>query len=465
MKDSEQSSPLAKVIGKDGQISHVERDVLNAAQMAGFDRSAVSSEAKAWVDYLYSTTLGYERAHKPRKRGRRARDASVFRLACGALGHDLVRHSVNEDALGFLYRPLNRVELSNTPVSSDNFEKLIPCWVGLGWLEHTGFINAFDDFEGKKSGGGYSKVRRYRATDAFLQDAQRHGIDAEKIKDHFELSHRHADIIQLRNKKTNRSALGPKAQRVRMDGPKVQACKERIEKLNYRLLDYEYSLSHPPSVRRLFNCADRSGFDFDLGGRLYCISDDNWMEMSQENRAMIEIDGMRTAEIDVGASHLTILYGLCKVEPENIGSAYVIGDYPRDLVKKLIVTCLGKGRLPTRWPKGLNEEFEAEHGWSPKKRYKLKDVVADILLRHPVLANLEPDVLDWANLQYEESECFISTMERLFDHKVASLPVHDSLIVKCTEVGRAFYMLEHAYKDRFGITPSISIPNWAAAYV
>tara|TARA_R100001369_G_scaffold28356_1_gene51033 strand:+ start:1610 stop:2980 length:1371 start_codon:yes stop_codon:yes gene_type:complete len=455
---------MTKVVGTDGQTSLVERDVLNNAQMAGFDRGPVSPEAEAWVEHLLTATLAYEAKHHPRSRARRAADLKAFRLACGAFGHDLVCHSVNHDALGFMYRPLNRVELANTLVSSNHFENLIPAWIGLGWLEHSGFINAFEDFEGAKGGGGYSKVRRYRATMEFLTVAQRLEIEATTIKDHFELSYKHADIIQVRNKKTSRSVVGSKAQRVRMDGPKLQACREQVEKLNSDLLKYDYSLSHPPAVRRLFNCADRTGFDFDLGGRVYCISDDNWMEQSPEERALITIDGERTAEIDVSASHLTILYGLCEVGPESIVSFYRIEGYPRDLIKKLIVTSLGKGRFPTRWPKGFNEEFEATHGWQPKKRYKLKDVLAAIKFRHPVLGNLQPDVLDWANLQYEESECFISAMDQLFNDNIPSLPVHDSLIVKCSDIRKAHSVLEGAYRLRFGFNPVITMPSWAANY-
>jgi hypothetical protein len=41
-----QSSPMVKVVGIDGQTSLVERDVLNEAHMAAFDRAFVSSKAE-----------------------------------------------------------------------------------------------------------------------------------------------------------------------------------------------------------------------------------------------------------------------------------------------------------------------------------------------------------------------------------------------------------------------------------
>lgn len=100
-----------------------------------------------------------------------------------------------------MFRSLNRAELSFSLVSSTHFEQMIEAWLRLGWLEYAGHIDAKDDWEGKSLKFGYSRTRRYRATELFLAKAQRFGIASASIKDHFQLSHRHADVIQLRNKK------------------------------------------------------------------------------------------------------------------------------------------------------------------------------------------------------------------------------------------------------------------------
>ena len=181
------------------------------------------------------------------------------------------------------------------------------------------------------------------------------------------------------------------------------------------------------------------------------------MEKSKEERAQILIDGQATVEIDVRASHLSILYALSGEELDLHQDPYAIGNYPRDIVKKIIVTAIGAGRMPRQWPRKFNDEYEEEDGWKPKDRYVLKDLVAMILLRHPVLENLETDVLDWANLQFEESECFLSAMLSLHEeHGVPSLPVHDSLIVRAQDAEVTEEVLKGAYYDRFGFYPTLS---------
>ncbi|MDP5220040.1 hypothetical protein Q5Y75_22785 [Ruegeria sp. 2205SS24-7] len=223
---------------------------------------------------------------------------------------------------------------------------------------------------------------------------------------------------------------------------------------------HEYNLSDIPMVRRVFNCGDRPGFDFNLGGRFYCASDDNWMEMPKEKRANIRIDGEETTEIDVRASHLSILCSMFG-EPLNRDiDPYAVEGIHRDIVKKIVVTAIGSGKLPTQWPKGFKEDFKARHGWAPERRSKLKDITEVISKKHPVLSKLRKGELDWANLQFEEAECFLAAMSRLHDERKApSLPVHDSLIVRVCDAGYAANFLRDAYEDRLGFRPHVDIQS------
>ncbi len=68
---------------------------------------------------------------------------------------------------------------------------------------------------------------------------------------------------------------------------------------------------------------------------------------------------------------------------------YQIGGIPREVTKRIVVASIGRGKPPSRWPRSFNDDFIAEHGYHPRDRYKLKDVVSSILARHPVLSNLE----------------------------------------------------------------------------
>ncbi|ARE81785.1 hypothetical protein ROSMUCSMR3_00277 [Roseovarius mucosus] len=437
------------------KIKTPDRDVLNKAKMANFNRAAKTAPAKNWVDWLVRQTLAYEAAHDPRKRVRQRKAHDGFEAAIGALGADLLRAYGHEEAEGFMYRPMHREELADTFVTSDSFDKLIKFWGGLGWLEMTGHINSTDDWEGQDI-PGYSKVRRYRATASFVASAQEFQLTPDTMTDNFEISHKHADLVQVR--KTSRRAYGQKTsgQRVRPKGPKVADQKRLMQRLNQGLLAHTYSLKEPPMMRRLFNCADRAGFDFNLGGRFYCISSDNWMDMPKPERKKIMIDGETTSEIDVSASHLFILYALHGEHLDYGSDPYRVADYPREVIKQIVVSMIGAGKVPERWPKDFNAAYKEEHGHLPNDDYKLKDVVTAILRKHPILKKLKKDKLDWANLQFEESECFLSTMLELHElYDVTSLPIHDSLIVRQSDKTMAERVLGQAYKFRFGHVPKI----------
>lgn len=438
----------------------VDKEILNKAWMASFNRIPMSGPAKDWVDWLVKRTLKHEAKKYPRKRKRKLKDQEAFTEAVGAFAADLLLHQRNEASEGFMYRRLDREELSSTLVSGTNFEKLITYWSELDWLEKTGHIKAYDDFEGDRI-DGYAKARRYRATPAFINDAETFQLTPASLVRNFEASHKHATVVQMRNSKSFKNGSTQRGKNVRIKGPKFQAQLTTMRKLNQLMLSHQYSLSEPPMLRRLFNCADRKGFKFDLGGRFYCSSIDNWMDIPKAERRKILIDGQQTHEIDVRASHLSILYALSE-QPMPSGDPYDSPGYPREIVKQVIVAAIGSGKLPVRWPKGFNEAYKKEYGHLPSADYKLKDVVTAVVKKHPVLKKLKKDRLDWANLQFEESECFLITMLELHQvHGVPSLPVHDSLIVRSSDVFLAHDVLQKAYKSRLGFSPTITIPTEA----
>ncbi|WP_170363913.1 MULTISPECIES: hypothetical protein [Ruegeria] len=440
-------------------------DILNNAKMATFDRSPRSDVAKSWVDAIQALTMAHEAANHPRKRARRQADHLSFGEAVGAFAADLLRHSTNEDSHGFMHRSANREELTSTLVSSDNFEKLVQYWTELSLLEMTGYIDAHDDFEGARV-PFYRRSRRFRATRLFLDLASDHGVKPKEVKDHFEVSHRHANVVQVRAAKgVDQSNFG-RGKLIKQNGDGYRGECDRVRHLNQLIANHEYNLSDTPIVRRVFNCGDRRGFDFNLGGRFYGASDDNWMDMPKAQRARIRIDGEETTEIDVRASHLSILYSILGKSPDRTADPYSIEGIHREVVKKVIVTAIGSGKLPSRWPKGFKEEFEVQHGWAPQKRHKMKDITEAISKKHPVLLKLKKGELDWANLQFEEAECFFTAMMRMHNEdQVPSLPVHDSLIVRMRDAGYAANCLRDAYEKRLGFRPHVDIPGVEFAYL
>ncbi len=437
-------------------VTRLLRHTFNKARFASLDRSTVSEASKNFVSELVDRTIAYEAQYHPRKRVRRQNDLDNFKLAVGALAADLIKHSANEAAKGYMYRPAYKDELAQTLVSSDALIKLRTYWIGMGLMEETGFVHARASFEADDRTQTYRKARRYRATPMLLEMAQSYQLIAANISEHFERNHRRVNVLQVSGSKGSDYAIPEQGKLIKQSGIKFQERRAEVEALNTQLARHRFNLSDKPMLRRIFNCGDRKGFDFNLGGRFYCASDDDWMQMPKETRRAILIDGEPTCEIDVSSSQLSILYA---IEGETLAydpDPYQIEGIPREVTKQIIVASIGRGKPPSRWPRSFNEDFIAKHGYHPRDWYKLKDVVSSVLARHPVLSSLEPEKLDWAVLQYEEAECFLTAMQRLYElYDIPSLPVHDSLIVRQRDHELALTVLKDAYGVRLGFIPQV----------
>ena len=213
---------------------------------------------------------------------------------------------------------------------------------------------------------------------------------------------------------------------------------------------------YKPRLYRLFNRGNYRDFNFNMGGRLYCASDDNWQSRNSDARSLITINGQDTVELDISASHMVVLHGITRKPLDTTVDPYDLEGVERDVVKNVFSAWCGLGRSPRRWPKKFREEYAQRKGRELNQVYKLKNVVAALRTRHPALNKIKSGSLDWSKLQFEESECFLSVMldlQRNFE--VPALPVFDSLIVPEKDSGLTTEILKSAYQDRFGIRPQV----------
>ena len=75
-----------------------------------------------------------------------------------------------------------------------------------------------------------------------------------------------------------------------------------------------------------------------------------------------------------------------------------------------------------------------------------------------MLSRIKYGDLDWAKLQFEESECFIECLLELGrEHGVTGLPIHDSLIVAQRHQELAERCLKEAYRRRLGYIPVVRL--------
>lgn len=440
------------------------RGHLENARMAEFVFVPVTDEAIALTKHLLEVTLSQEAVSNPRKRRRRGADLKSFEGSIAAFAADLIHHSQFEEAGGFMYRPSDKDGLGQTMVSVRSFELIVPLWGALGWMEFTDAFQVKEPFEEDDTAGLVlmARARRFRATDTLLGIAARYGIEPGNLREYFRKDPSGLSPVTVRSELPAKGPWKKRASNMKVQGAKLrQRLKDegkRVAEINRYLATSGFDLFEPPRVFRLFNRGDWKTFDFNMGGRLYCRSEDNWQQAKPEARRLITWCGEPTVELDVRASHLSILYALCGQVLSQEHDPYLIPPYDRELTKGLFTIITGRGSRPTRWTKELGKYFLEAHGKQLGKVHKVDDVLDALYRKHPLLNRIKYGSLDWATLQFEESECFLDCLTRLGrDHGVTGLPIHDSLIVAQRHQELAEQALKEAYQRRLGFSPVIKV--------
>ena len=431
---------VLKLMTNKGRLSHLgiapEMRHLTAARMATLMHEATSDQAIAFRDEVLSL-LYYSKAKLDRREGKRVRrPQSKERLAhcltLDAILADLILATDNTNALGFCYRSSNRQGFTDsaTKATSKVYDWQIDALEATGLIDRKGGYAANEDFDGAKI-VHHRRATRLRATWALMEIAQRHGIDHSSLYSHYaKLKQEPKATIVL---KTSSTRTGRGRVMRCPDNERTAELRRPIDAINDAYAQNRFEGTPSPVLRRVFNCADTNGFDFNKGGRL--IAD--FQDMPRESRASILIDGRAVVELDLKASQLTILYGITKT-PMREGDPYQIDGVPRSVVKAVVTTMIGLGHTNlTRWPsetrKGLLADLGDNGPMSSKafgKLYAAKTMAAKVLKAHPVLHHLSPDKLDWADLQFIESEVMVAVIHELTVHcDIPALPIHDSIIV------------------------------------
>jgi hypothetical protein len=236
--------------------------------------------------------------------------------------------------------------------------------------------------------------------------------------------------------------------------PKLEVLNSEVASLNAFLETFEFNIS-TPQYKRTFNNGDDPHFNYDQGGRLYCVSDDNYQQWDGSERVKITINGEPCSEVDVSSSFLLVFHWLCGATFDVSKDLYRVPGIERMVVKKLIVCRFGADDWPTQWPKGFKADYEKETGKKLLSRYKLSETCEAIQNALPILASIEQTKNGWAQLQYWESQAVIAAMRELREAGIAALPIHDSLLVPASHVDAAKQALERSYLDHFEIRPGL----------
>lgn len=389
-----------------------------------------------------------------------------FKEAVGALIADLLRNA-EQDIRQFGYRPLRPSAFTGLGVGYR------PVRVALDGLRKIGAIEvgcrghqqwATPDFCDGPPYPLWRKATRFQATPWFFQVAEAYRITPANWRDHFELRPPMRVVSDPLVRRTSSVSVGRwkfRGNSMKIDydnDPIACALRDQVNALNAFVAEQTITPACHRGFRRIFNEGDKSDFRWNKGGRLYSIGG-GYQLMPKAMRREMTINGEPVAEIDIRASHLTILHGL-KGEPFDAEAAdpYAVPDIPREVVKALVAMTLGHKRFQRAWSRTAKEELEDELGCSLQKAYPIRETREKVLTALPVLADWPECALTCFDLQYIESCVLMETICSLaFEHRIVALPIHDSIIVPESSIEVACETLRDAFRRTVGLFPALKV--------
>ena len=401
---------------------------------------ALTAEATA----LVQTVLNNHVLPSASVGGKTIRPTSMVKLREGvtAIVSDLLIAASGGEWCSRSIRPESFTE---EPIGRTAFESVKSSMETAGLLV---FVKGF-----RKQREGFSPARDeppcFRATPALVALASSHGISMVDVVGHFgwtrpfsandgTSAEEQGIVIETRTSATKDKdgrRISPKPITL-SDSRQAAILQDQMAKLNAYLLKGNRVAGFAfGGIRRVFSDADKTGFDWQWGGRFYSRKGwdayERWSGGLATRKRRIRIDGQAVVEVDIAAAFLTIVYGLAGVAFDPSVDPCQIDGFDRERVKGWITSVFGQGTIAA--------------GGRPCNRVRVATV-----LRHPVLANFNSKGIGWQQLQYYESEILIRALERLSDdHGIIALPMHDGLIVAERDAQRTKEAIEWAFSAYF----------------
>lgn len=179
---------------------------------------------------------------------------------------------------------------------------------------------------------------------------------------------------------------------------------------------------------------------------------------------ILRIDGEVCCEIDIVSSIPSVLFGLYvsknRLNDRECFDYYqavvdVLPELTRDAVKTIFISSLGTGFLnKDKHPKALKDDHPDVASTLP-----WRDIKSAMMKGMPQIGMLEKRHMDWAYLDYRESEVLRVTMEQLLEHGVGVLPLHDSIIVPLKHKEQAEQIYRKTFYDQLGVWPMMKVQS------
>lgn len=386
-----------------------------------------------------------------------SRPTGKYKTALAAAVFDLLKAG-SFDPVRACYRPMAAHDFTGNPVGYRPFRRVIDHLSGAGYIAVT---KGQADPRAVTTKQGV--VTRIRPTIKLFDVLASQGISSANRWSHFVEDGR-APVGELIRLKATRPELGngrkgiARSMSVDRAHAKVAAYSEQVERLNDFLAKQAIEGVEHHGLFRGFNLGDDASFEWNKGGRLYSLGG-GYQNAPKEERLAMRINGERVVEIDIGASHLTILHSLLGVPLPNKDDLYEGLGFPRVVAKAWISITLGYGRIPKRWSARARESYNEDF---PRQNIQRDYPIAktgDLVIRQfPILESYVRSNLTWADLQFIESEIVIRAMIHLMDrYNLPSLPVHDSIIVPKSAMRLGHQALRDSFYRSTSLHPILKI--------
>ena len=305
---------------------------------------------------------------------------------------------------------------------------------------------------------------RFRAEATLISLASECGINPKELDAHFRPMARPARIAHPLLLRSASRYVGWKKQQGRnipidYGKPQAAALAKQVNDLNSFFADIQIEPAGDHyAFHRIFNEGDAPGFDWNKGGRLYSIGD-SYQQRKSADRASIKLNGQPVIEIDIQASHLTILSALLRkpIDPTS-SDPYQHPSIPRRILKGWVVMTLGHNRFHRAWSADMIADYHQRTGGKLGNDYPIRNVREEALKLLPLLKDWESCPIRWGDLQFVESCAVVDTVHHLaMEHGIPALPVHDSIIVPACNEEVAASTLQRTFEKRVGVKPKLAL--------
>lgn len=384
---------------------------------------------------------------------RRTRSSSKHVAATGAFLADLLKVA-GEDPDRFSYRPMMASSFTSERIGYRSFKQVVDGALAAKHIEVR---------EGAGGGNLVGQATRFKATPALISLARASGVEPNEWEKHFRSIPRPKAIAEpVLLKSASKLVGGWKREGVRMpfnpSNPTVVEVARQVNEINAFFADVriEPDAEHY-AFHRIFNEGDQAGFAWDKGGRLYSMGD-SYQNRKAADRSLMRLNGEPVVEIDIRASHLTILHArLGRPFDPSATDPYWHPDIPRHVMKGWVVMTLGYDKFHRAWSSDMIRDYRAETGGLLGKDYPIRLVRQKALEALPILNEWESSPLRWGDLQYIESCAVVDTVHRLATVKgIPALPVHDSIIVPESTKTIAASVLRANFEKHVGVEPMLT---------